>query len=88
MPEFVRQFQPDFPVGYNDRDTVFAYLQISMLNAGYVPKMVFIDRQGIIRAQYDGADPFFQNEGPNIRAELDKLLKEEPARRKISRSRH
>lgn len=86
MPEFNRQFQPDFPVGYNDRDTVFAYLQISMLSAGYVPKMVFIDRNGIIKAQYDGADPFFQDEGKNIRAELDKLLKAEPAR-KATRSR-
>lgn len=65
-----------FPMGIADRDKAYAFLQAEM-NAGpvYFPQLALIDRHGIIRAQYDGTDRFFENEETNLRAMLDTLLK-------------
>jgi hypothetical protein len=41
-----------------------------------VPQLVFIDRKGVIRAQYAGNDPFFKDEERNVRAQIEGLLKE------------
>jgi hypothetical protein len=38
--------------------------------------MVFIDRKGVIRAQYPGSDKFYENEEANMRKEIEALLKE------------
>ena len=87
IPAFIQQFHPNFPTGYSDFNAVLEYLQLSMMTPGYVPKMVFIDRKGVIQGQYAGGDPFFasdENQDKNIRAELEKLLKTPapPARKK------
>jgi hypothetical protein len=42
----------------------------------YVPILVFIDRKGMIRYQYTGDDPFFQNQEKNVRETIEQLLKE------------
>ena len=56
-------------------DYAFALLQRSMMTSFYFPQMVFIDRSGIIRAQYGGTDAFFQtNEEANIRNLVKQLL--------------
>jgi FixJ family two-component response regulator len=41
-----------------------------------MPMLVFIDRKGMIRAEYEGADDFVSspNQEQNIRAEIQKLL--------------
>jgi hypothetical protein len=76
LPEFIQQFKPNFPVGIASPDSVYGYLQLSFMQRNYVPDMVFLDRKGVIRAQYAGTDAFFQNERTNIRAKFDELLKE------------
>lgn len=65
-----------FPMGIAPREKVYAFLQAD-LSAGpiYVPQLVLIDRQGVIRGQYDGTDRFFENEEANLRAMLDTLVK-------------
>jgi thiol-disulfide isomerase/thioredoxin len=77
MAAFLQQFQPPFPVGWTSRATAMAYLQRSLLDTKplYVPHMVFLDRRGIIRADYPGEGDFFKDPATNIRAELEKLLK-------------
>jgi hypothetical protein len=77
LPEFTEQFRPAFPVGYAYRAGVLSFLEYSILDTRpvYVPHMVFIDRRGIIRADYAGEDHFFRNADASIRAELEKLLK-------------
>ena len=57
VPRFIDQFKPGFPVGWTSVEKAFLYLQLSMMTPGTVPKLVFIDRKGLIRAQYDGSDP-------------------------------
>jgi thiol-disulfide isomerase/thioredoxin len=75
-PEFVKTTGASFPVGYDERDPVFNYLQRSPTLRTYVPIMVFIDRKGTVRGQYLGDDQFFTNRDSNIRSMLDKLIKE------------
>jgi peroxiredoxin len=76
--DFVRRFEVNFPVGKGSREAAYGYLQHSIMAPSfYVPQMVFIDRQGVIRAQYGGGDPFLAaNEEANIRGLVQKLLAE------------
>ena len=76
LPEFLTRFTPPFPVGYAPSAAVMSYLEYSPLNARplYVPHMVFLDRAGVIRADFPGEAGFFGNANANIRAQLDKML--------------
>jgi thiol-disulfide isomerase/thioredoxin len=82
LKEFVDQYHPGFPVGMNSRAEVMSYLQYSVLSQTplYVPHLVFIDRTGVIRADYPGESPFVANAAPNVRAELNKMLAASPVR--------
>ena len=88
VPEFIQQFHPNHPVGWSPLDQILSYLQLSIMNVGYVPKMAFIDRKGVIQAQYEGGNPFFEGDSlAHIRGQLDKMLKAPavPAHRKTAR---
>jgi len=75
LPGFLQKLQPPFPVGFAPRDAANSYLQISVMNPGYVPKLVLIDRAGVIRYQYDGGDPFFQfGTERALREKIEELL--------------
>ena len=76
MPEFLQRFAPQFSAGYATRASVLSYLQYSTDDPRplYVPHMVFLDRTGVIRGDYPGEGPFFQDPDGNIRKELDKML--------------
>jgi len=76
VPDFIKQFEPAFPVGYSNRQEVQAYLDHSPQLQLFVPALVFIDRKGMIRHQYTGDDPFFQNQEKNVRDTIEQLLKE------------
>jgi peroxiredoxin len=76
VPGFIAQFRPTFPVGSADRDSVMEYEQASLAKPNYVPDLLFIDRNRVIRAQHDGGDEFFKEQEKNIREMLDTLLKE------------
>ena len=87
LPPFLQQLRPTFPIGWDENATALAYLQVSFMSQGYVPKMVFIDRGGTIRAQYTGEDAFFQGDtNKAIRAKLDEMLKAAPAPVKKART--
>ena len=75
LPSFLMQYKPTFPIGWSNRDAVFSFLQISMMKPGYVPKFIFVDKSGTIRAQHDGDSSFFSNEEQNTRNMLDEMLK-------------
>jgi peroxiredoxin len=75
LDEFIKQFQPTFPVGQSTRNDVIGFLRYSVMESFYVPHMVFIDRRGLVARDIPGEDQFFTAPDPNIRAELDKLLK-------------
>jgi thiol-disulfide isomerase/thioredoxin len=77
VPQFVQTFQPPFPVGWTDNDTVMGYLGIGFGNNRpfFVPHLVFIDRQGNIQGDYAGESDFMKTPEKSIRAELDRVLK-------------
>ena len=75
---FNKQFVSDFPSGYAERAAVLEYLQLPD-ERFFVPILVFIDRKGMIRAQYVGDTDFLKDQDKNIRALVDSLLKEPAA---------
>jgi peroxiredoxin len=73
VPGFVRQFAPDFPVGYNTSDEAVKFLQHPPMMGFFMPALVFIDKNGVIRAQYEGKDDLLKEsvQEKNVR---DKIL--------------
>lgn len=78
VPEFIKNFHPAYPVGYNERDAAEDYLQHPAMFRLLMPQVVVIDRKGTIRAQYAGDDKFFENadQEKNFRNLMEPLLKE------------
>lgn len=79
---FKRQMAPPFPVGYNAVEPVFNFMQHPKMARPSMPFLVFLDRQGVIRSQYEGSHPFLADEAmeANIHKEIGALL--EPPRGK------
>ena len=77
LAAFIRDFKPNFPVGKGGGLNALEYLQWPRGQRPLVPMMVFIDRTGMIRAQYTGYDATFFNDDQDqhIREEIEKLLK-------------
>jgi len=77
VPNFVKNFKPPFPVGYNDGATAMAFMEHVMVKVPIMPMLAFIDRQGMIRAEYEGDDEKFFGEQheQNLRAQIEALLK-------------
>ena len=85
VPGFVLRFKPNFPVGTSDNMKVREFMQFPLIERTFVPFLVLIDRQGVIRFQHTGseADYFtedFVKQTMNIRGEAEKLLAEPPPR--------
>jgi len=81
VPDFIKHFQPPFPVGFSTQNDVDGYLQHPVIYRLLVPQLVFIDRQGTIRAQVGGDDPFFAaDQETHIREQIEALLTDAPAK--------
>jgi peroxiredoxin len=78
VPDFIKKFQPGYPVGFSPRNLVLDYLQHPVMFRLLMPQVVVIDRKGIIRTQLAGDDKFFDKaeQEKNFRELLEPLLKE------------
>ena len=78
LPGFIQRFQPNFPVGTANGDAALKYLEWPPEQRPLVPLMMFIDRNGMVRAQYSGSDEKFfdDQQDQHIREVADKLLAE------------
>ncbi len=77
VPGFIKNYNPPYAVGFNDRNSVLDYLQIPVMNRLLMPQLAFIDKSFTIRAQYAGDDKFFgDDQEKNLRAEIESLLKD------------
>jgi peroxiredoxin len=78
VPGFVKSFNPPFPVGFNDPMTAINFMQHPPMIGPHMPLLAFIDRQGNIRAQYEGDnDRFFgDQQEQNLRNQIEALLNE------------
>jgi peroxiredoxin len=76
VEDYMRDLGLSYPVGFLDRDAACEFLQLRPELRMSMPQLVFVDRNGVIRAQYAGDHKFFLDEERNIRAEVGKLLAE------------
>lgn len=76
VPDFVKQFNPPFPVGFNNPLVAIDYLEHPPMLTPHMPILAFIDRQGIIRAQYEGDDVFLAEDRreKDLRVKIEELL--------------
>lgn len=73
---YVKEFNLAYPVGWIKHAVAVDFLQHPVMVSMMMPQLVVIDRKGVIRAQYAGTDPFFENEEAGMRKMIDSLLKE------------
>jgi peroxiredoxin len=88
LPDFTRQFNPPFPVGYNELRPVLDFMQHPTMIGPRMPLIVFIDRQGVIRAQYEGHEQFFAEDQmrKNIQLKIVELMNQaSPAKSRATR---
>jgi peroxiredoxin len=79
VPDFIKQFQPGFPVGFNEHNAAIEYLEHPAMFRLMMPQLVFIDRKGTILAQHAGDEEAFFSEATqekNLRETIEGLLKE------------
>jgi peroxiredoxin len=76
VPRFIQQYQPQFPVGFNEFAQAQTFMQFPPMKTMYMPGLVFIDRQGNIVAQHIGNDPEMANgvQEKNLRGLVEKIL--------------
>jgi peroxiredoxin len=55
VPGFIQRFNPPFPVGFNTSQEAMDFMQHVPMMTSYMPMLAFIDKDGVIRAQYEGA---------------------------------
>ncbi|MEZ5356298.1 MAG: TlpA disulfide reductase family protein [Bryobacteraceae bacterium] len=79
VPDFKKNYGIHFPMGWAPRDDAHSFLQHPAMLIMYVPQLVFIDRKGVIRAQFAGNDDFFRDEERNVRNQITSLLNEKTA---------
>jgi len=90
LPGFIDRFKPPFPVGTANGDAALKYLEWPQDQRPLVPLMMFIDRQGMVRAQYSGLDEKFfdDQQDQHIREAAEKLLAESAAPATKKKSTH
>ncbi|MFY9725243.1 MAG: TlpA disulfide reductase family protein [Bryobacteraceae bacterium] len=85
VPLFIKSMHPPFAIGYDDPIAVLNFAGYSLSRLPLMPILLFIDRQGMVREQHDGADAAYlgDQEEQNLRKSMDALLaRPKPAPRK------
>lgn len=82
VPEFISKQGLTYPVGAATNEQVLEYVQHPQGMIPYVPMFLLIDKQGMIRAQFQPGinDDFYKNLDANLRAEVEKIVKGTPAK--------
>ncbi len=66
-----------FPIGVSSRSDWMRFADLSVMARAYVPFMMFVDREGVIRYEHRGMDnDFWSNMEPKFLKELGVLLAE------------
>ena len=86
LPGFIKSFGTTFPVGFGDPLKALDFMQHPPARIPHMPLLALIDRQGSVRAQYEGDDEKFfgDQQEQNLRGQIEALLDEDP-RKKPSR---
>jgi len=73
VPNFIKNFAPPFPVGYNTGAAADSLIHPTG-KLPMMPLLGFIDRQGVLRSQHEGEEPFFNDLEQNLRKEIEALF--------------
>jgi thiol-disulfide isomerase/thioredoxin len=89
VPVFTKFYHPPFPVGFSpDQDFVLTFCGYDHNHLPYMPILLFIDRQGMIREQHMGSDEIYfgDREEQNLRDSIAALVgpAAKPAARKAT----
>ena len=71
---FTVRYRPAFPVGFLNAQQFYQFGDIKPVEKPFVPILIFIDRNGIVREQYPGNHDYFKKLEPNLRRTLDGML--------------
>ncbi len=74
VPLFLKNFAPPFPVGYNSGAEAYGVIHPTG-KLPMMPLLGFLDKQGYLRAQHEGEEPFFNDLEQNLRLEIEALFK-------------
>ena len=76
IPAYVQETGANFMVGFSDRDPALELLKHPLNKTFMVPRIAFIDRTGMIRAERGGGsdEEFFKNEEKMMRAIIEPML--------------
>jgi peroxiredoxin len=70
---FVKNFAPPFPVGYNTGAEAYTLFHPTG-KLPMMPFLEFIDKKGVLRAQHEGEEPFFNDLEQHLRQEIEALF--------------
>ena len=76
VASFQMRYRPPFPVGYFEQDDAIRMGDMGPDARPFVPVLMFIDANQIVRFQYYGNDPFLKQGEKGIRAIIDGLLRQ------------
>ena len=76
VPDFIRDFRINYPIGSSPREPIMSFLQVSPNEALHVPQMVIIDRKGVIRQQSLPRGDSVTHTEQNLRRMIETLLAE------------
>jgi thiol-disulfide isomerase/thioredoxin len=79
VPDFVKNFQIGYPVGYSTPEDVMAYLDYPITERYTVPQIVWIDKRGNIRSQTTAAGEQTEKYQESYWRNMIETLLKEPA---------
>jgi hypothetical protein len=82
IPDFVKEFKPQFTVGYNEESYIQKFLGRPESEPMFFPQLAFVDKNGMIQAEFAGDDPALAKDiqEKSLRDTLEKTLKAGAAR--------
>lgn len=84
LKEFRQKYGAQFPLGLTTRSEWSAFGEFSVMHNPYVPYMLIVDRNGMIREEHPGQDRrFWLEQETNLRKSFETLLNE-PAKKPAS----
>jgi cytochrome c biogenesis protein CcmG, thiol:disulfide interchange protein DsbE len=77
LQEFKQKFGAAFPLGLTTRSDWSGFGEFSVMYNPYVPYLIIVDRNGVVREEHPGQDrTFWLDQENNLRESFDTLLKE------------
>ena len=73
---FEKLHRPKYPVGYLDQPSFIKIAGLLPTEHPFVPILMFIDPQGMVRVKIKGDDPLMKKRDATIRSTVRELLKE------------